>query len=382
MLIPLLICLQTGCENARELNDLVVVMGVGLDEDAQKPQNIKLIAQIVLPNNIGAGSSSGEGGGSASSEKPFCNIESSAENSFDAIREFTHIVCNKLYLAHNQVFVISKAIARRGIMQYMDFFVRAKETRPTTLIVIADQTAAEILGVEPKMCLMAAINIMQLIPQQANNSQSMEATVLDYLNAMHSDTAAFLAPMIFLKHQEDETFLSVKGLAVFVKDKMVGELNADETRGLLWVLGKVKSGAMNVTVAGQKVSVDIVSCKTKLTSEIQDGNIIMSIDIDQKGTLALQSGSENLVTDDAFSQIETEVERSIREEIMLAFEKAKALGADVFDFGETLHKYHLEQWQTMHANWAEIFPTIELDIRIKSTIVGAGILTNSAEGRD
>ncbi len=377
LLVLPMICLQTGCENANEINDLVVVMGIGFDEDTKNPDNIKLIAQVVLPDKIESGSSS-----AGSAEKAFCNVESSAQNTFEAIREYTHIVCNKLYTSHNQVFVIGREIAQRGIAQYMDFFVRAKETRPTTVIVVADTTAAEVMNVEPKMNTLPAINITKLILEQVNNSQSMEVTVLDYLNAMQSETTAFLAPIVSIVQQEGQSLISVKGLAVFSSDRMIGELDENEARGLLWVLDKVESGSINVIVEDQKVAVEIVGSETKIQSQVQDGKIVMNISIEQKGTLAFQSGAENLATDEKFHEIEQQVEQVIRSEIMLAFNKAKELGADIFGFGEILHKYHNEQWKTMEENWAAIFPAVELNIEVEATIVGSGTLTNSAQGEE
>ncbi|HPK16352.1 MAG TPA: Ger(x)C family spore germination protein, partial [Clostridia bacterium] len=44
--------LSSGCQSARELGDLVIVMGIGMDGDREKPGNIKLTAQIVLPEKI------------------------------------------------------------------------------------------------------------------------------------------------------------------------------------------------------------------------------------------------------------------------------------------------------------------------------------------
>lgn len=44
--------------------------------------------------------------------------------------------------------------------------------------------------------------------------------------------------------------LRAGGTAVFKKDKLVGWLDNAETRGLLWVLGKVQSGILVVPAPG------------------------------------------------------------------------------------------------------------------------------------
>jgi spore germination protein KC len=103
----------SGCQSARELGDLVIVMGIGMDSDQKNPENIKLTAQIVLPEKI---SSSQDGGASSSgSEGPYYNLGSSEKNTFEAVRGYTHMVSGKLYIAHAQVFVIGREMAQRRV---------------------------------------------------------------------------------------------------------------------------------------------------------------------------------------------------------------------------------------------------------------------------
>lgn len=362
---------QAGCESTKGLSDLVVVMGIGLDKDADRPENIKLVAQVVLPDKIAMA----EG---ASHDDPYCNVESSAENTFEAIREYTHVVCAKLYIAHNQAIVIGREVAEQGVAEHLDFFVRARETRPTTVVVISDTTAAEALSVKPKLNILPAINIKRLLAQQKENSQSMEADIVDYINAMQSPTASFLAPIVRVVQMDDYQLVSVKGLAVFKKDKMAGELDEDETRGLFWVKGLVESGVISVSLDGQKAAVEITKVSTRLSPEIKDGKIIMNLQIREEGTLATQSGSDNLATAEAFRKIEELVRQEILHEIALAVNKARELKADIFGFGELLSKYRPNEWQSLKNDWDRIFSTVEINADIEASITGSGIVIKPA----
>ena len=373
ILILVFILTQAGCGDVRELNSLVIVMGIGLDKDTEDPGNILLTSQVVLPEKIGQGSSTG--GTSGSSEKPYCNVESAAENTFEAIREYTHIICSKLYISHNQIFVIGKDIAEAGIRDYMDFFVRAKETRPTTTIVISNTTASAVLDVEPKANLLPAININKLVEAQVNNSQSIDVNVQDYVSTMLSESTELVAPLISIETQGENELLSVKGLAVFKDDKMVGELDEDETRGLLWIRGDVETGAINVTYNDQIISTEIKSATTKVSPEIKDEKIIMHIQVAEEGVLTMQSGETNVATNEDLLKISDCVKDVIEEEITIAFEQAKQLGCDIFGFGEMLNKYKNEQWENIKDNWDNLFKTVELDIKIETNISSAGAIT-------
>ena len=364
---------QASCGDARELNSLIIVMGIGLDKDTTDPNNILLTSQVVLPEKISGGSSGG--GGSGSSGKPYCNVESAAENTFEAIREYTHIVCSKLYISHNETFVIGKDIAEKGIREYMDFFVRAKETRPTTTIVISKTTASDVLNVDAKANLLPAININKLVEAQVNNSQAIEANIQVYVSAMLSESMAFVAPMIGIEEQGENKLLSIKGMAVFKDDKMVGELNEDETRGLLWITGDVKSGAINTTYNDQIIAIEIKSATTKVSPEIKDEQIIMHIHITEESVLTMQSGEKNAATKEDLPKISDCVKDVIEDEITMVFERAKQLGCDIFGLGELLNKYENEQWEKIKDNWDALFKTVQLDIKIKTNIGGAGAIT-------
>jgi|AGTN01.2.fsa_nt_gi germination protein, Ger(x)C family len=360
-----------GCQSARDLNELVIVMGIGMDADEEKPDNIKLIAQIVLPEKMSSspagGMSSGEGG-------PYYNLESSAKNTFEAVRGYTHMETGKLYVAHAQVFVIGREIAERGIAPYMDFFVRAKETRPTTKIAISETTAGDVLEVKPTLTLLPATNIEKLVEGQVANSQSKEANVLDYINAMQSSTTSLIAPILRIKERDGEKSIYISGMAVFKKDRMVGELSDHESRGVLWVLGEVQSTVVNVDICGGVASFEVLSAKSEVSPVVSDGKVTMKISVSVTAELSEQTCKENLATQDNIKNLQALVGETICGEIVLAFNKAAALDADVYGFGEMVHKHYNEMWRDMEPNWDKLFPEITLDIKADVAIISAGAI--------
>lgn len=366
----------SGCQSARELGDLIVVMGIGMDSDQENPGNIKLTAQIVLPEKI---SSSQNGGASSSdSEGPYYNLDSSKKNTFEAVREYTHMISGRLYTAHAQVFVIGREMAKAGIAPYLDFFVRAKETRPTAKIVIAETTASEVLGVKPQMEMLPAIHITQLIEGQVANSQSKETTLLDYVKIMQSTTSSLIVPILRIGEKEGKPVLSVSGMAVFKEDKMVGELSEDETRGLLWAMGKIQSTVINVEIAGGIASLEVFSAKSSVSPVVSDGKVVVQIKVSTSLELAEQTCEENLATPDNIKKLQALAGEVIRSEIVLAFQKASSLKADVFGFGEMIHQHNKANWREMEPDWDKLFPEIMLDISTDVSIKSIGSLERPA----
>lgn len=362
----------TGCQSARELGDLVIVMGIGMDSDRKSPGNIMLTAQIVLPEKIS--SSQGGGGSSPDSQGPFHNLDSSEKNTFEAVRGYTHMVAGKLYIAHAQVFVIGREMAEGGIAKHLDFFTRAKETRPTTKIVISETTASEVLGVKPQDEMLPAIHIAHLVEGQTVNSKSKQTMLLDYEKAMQSKSSSLIVPMLRIEVKEGKQMLSISGMAVFKEDKMVGELSESETRGVLWVIEEIQSTVINVEIAGGVASFDVLSAKSRVSPTISDGRVTIKIEVSASVKLAEQTCKENLATPERIAELQALAGEAIRSEILLAYEKAASLKADVFGFGEMIHRHDKASWRKMEADWDRLFPGIMLDVGAEVTVKSVGSL--------
>jgi spore germination protein KC len=358
-----------GCQSARDLNELVIVMGIGMDNDEKIPGNIRLTAQVVLPEKI---SGSQEGGKASSSENAYLNLESSAKNTFEAVREYTHMEAGKLYIAHAQVFVFGREMAERGIAPYMDFFVRARETRPTARIVISETTARDLLDIKPTIAVLPTTNIAKLVETQVSNSQSKDTNLLDYINAMQSSTFSMMMPIIRIKEKEGKKSIFVSGMAVFKQDRMVGELSEDETRGVLWVLGDVQSTLINVEISGGIASLEVLSAQCDVSPVVSDGKATMKISVSVTAELAEQTCEENLASQENIKKLQKLAGETICREIGLGYYKAASLDADVFGFGEMIHKHCSKCWGDMEPNWDSLFPELTLEIKADVSIVSAG----------
>ncbi|MGE4353448.1 MAG: Ger(x)C family spore germination protein [Oscillospiraceae bacterium] len=373
-----LIVSLSGCWNNRELDTLGIVMGVGLDKPAEGGR-IKITAQLVNPNNS---SSSKNGGGSGSDSSPFWNVEATGDTVFSAVRDLTDISSRRLFFPHNQVLVFGKSLAENGVRDYIDFFARDPETRPNVLILISEGTAEEILNTKSKLEAMPAENIHQLIDgASANTSQIASVKLKDLITRLMSKTTAPIAPMIEITERGGEKTATLSGTAVFKDDKLVGKLDKTEGRGLLWVLDEVESGIIKVNhkTSGDLISIEIVRANGKFKPEIKDGKIKIKIDITESGNIGDQSGDEDLSELSEISILEDELSETIRDEIMSAIEKAKNLNTDIFGFGDSIHQHYPKEWKELEDKWDEIFPQLEVEIKVEAKIRLMGRISSPAK---
>lgn len=372
-LLKVIICLllilnTTGCWSRREMNTLAIVMGLGFDKP-EESGNVQITAQIAKPGGL---NTSPKGGGN--NEKGYWNIKSTGDTIFSAVRGFTHESSRRLFFPHNQVLIFSHDLAEEGVQKYIDFFVRDHETRLKVWILVSKGTAEEVLDVKSELENTPAMNIADLIEIQTATSQTSVVKLEDFLTRLMSKTTAPIAPIVEVSGKGEERTVRVSGTAVFKKDKLVGQLDETETRGLLWVINEVKSGIIEVDCprSDGKASLEIIRASSKITPEIEDNKILMKMNIKEEGNLGDQSCSENLVLPTGVASLEKEKAAAIQSEVLAALKKAQELNTDIFDFGEAIHQKYPEEWKDLESRWDEVFPNIEVEINVEAKLRLAG----------
>ncbi|HHW48786.1 MAG TPA: Ger(x)C family spore germination protein [Clostridiaceae bacterium] len=372
----LMLFMLSGCLGGREINDLEIVIGMGVDKD-ENTENILVTAQIVKVGEIEKTSGSSGGG---PENKAFWNVSHTGNSIFEAVRQITHKTGNRLFVSHNQAVIFGKDIALEDVQKYIDFFLRAHEMRPTALILIAENRASDVMDAKPETEILPAMNIAKLVKAYGFTSHFYKVNVKDFASCIMSATSAPIAPIVGISKDNGSKDIYVSGMAVFKNAKMVGELNQLETRGLLWVLGEVKSGVILVPSPNRQGNavLEILKTRSKVTPEINNGKIVMNIKIKMESSLSEQTTTENLATIPAFEEIQKALEEIIRQEIMTAFDKSRELNADIFGFGEILHKKYNNVWKTIKDDWDEVYPTIKLNIEVEARIQKTDLLKKPA----
>jgi spore germination protein KC len=372
LLLPLFLI---GCQNARDLQDLVIVTAVGIDKSDKGADQIRITAQIILPGNItsGIGGAGGGGGGGSEGQKPYINVETSGNTVQTTLRSMTDYTINKLYLSHNEAIIFGRSIAKKGIRRHLDFFVRDNEGRPTTKIFVADNLASEVLDVAASFETLPSSNLSSLIIDQKRTSYVKPVEMHEVVKKLLSKTASFVLPIVSVEEMNGQKIHKIAGMAVFKSDKMVGELDKTESSGLLFALGEAKYGLTPVNYKDQEVSLEIISSSSKIKPKIDGENISFSIKIKMSTAISEQTGTEPIGKKEDLDELEKLQKQKIEEEVYSAFSAAKELNADIFGFGELLRKHYPEKWSELESNWDKVFKTVNINVSIDNQIRNMGL---------
>lgn len=378
LVITLLLLLTASCWNRREVEDLGIVIGAAIDTAAAEGK-IEATAQVIKPAQLKSplpAGGSGNGGDVSAAQGPFVNVKAQGSSVFECIRNMTHTVDRKLFWAHNKVIIYSEDVSRIGIAKYLDLFLRDSEPYPTTWVLISKGKASRILDLQPSIEKVMGLELGKLIETQGANSQTVTVDVFEFAQRLISKTTAPIAPVVEIREINGSKLPHVSGAAVFKKDRLAGFLNTfRETRGLLWVLGKVKSGIILIPCGDGKdnshTSLEIISSSASTSAQVEGGEIRIKVKVEVLCDVAEQMCLEDITKTKVLEDMAKRGKSAIGEEIKAALDKARSLNTDIFGFGDAVHRAEPRLWKNLEKEWDELFPeldvTLEIDLDLRRT---------------
>ncbi|WP_077712780.1 Ger(x)C family spore germination protein [Desulforamulus ferrireducens] len=382
----LLLVNLTGCWDSREVEQTGFVLGVGVDRG--KEGSIVVIAQTVIPQPPGVG---GNAAGGTMGQDTFHNWYSVGETMFDAVRNLTQKSPNRLFWSHNKIYIISEKLAREGLMDVMDFVERDPEFKQSAWILIAKENLEEIMNASSNMKQAPAQVLADIIDVRDRNSKYAVSSLGDFLQQLGSDKIqAYTAGVTFyqglmeeqntvaLPNQEKPRAkeLRVMDTAVFKQDKLVGWLNQEESRGLLWLQGKVKQGLLVLHMPNHKMVFEIFNSSTKLEPVIKEGQLIMKVKVKVSGNIGEMHPGTHM-NEKHLQETEAIIAKTVTKQILSAVQRAQELNTDVLGFAAVVHRTYPKLWQQELAQqWSEIFPNLEVEVDVEGRVRGTGLITD------
>ncbi|MEW6228035.1 MAG: Ger(x)C family spore germination C-terminal domain-containing protein, partial [Bacillota bacterium] len=173
---------------------------------------------------------------------------------------------------------------------------------------------------------------------------------------------------------------AVVGGAAFKGDRLVGWLDETETRGLLWVLNKVKSGVVVVRLPGGQggvVGLELRGGRAKVSPELRDGKVTMNIEIRTSANIGdlgdSQPPLDPRIDPALIPALEERLAQAVKDEVSRALARAQVdLRSDIFGFGAAIHRSLPKEWHKLKGRWDEEFPRLEVNVKVKATILHPG----------
>ena len=294
---------------------------------------------------------------------------------FDAVRNIIGDTGFKLYYQHLFYVVLGRELVKRDIIGPLDFFMRDHEPRLRSWVLIADGRAESIIKTKGIMHPLPAVEIDEKMKSGKSIGKYPMVQLFDLMRMMsHKDKAGYL-PRIRVAETEKQKYLQVLGAEMVKGGKAVGDLNAQEARGLLWVQNKIKSTIVVVPLDDQNhyASIEILRSKTRIQPSYDGKQLRIRITVKPTGNIGELDSPPYPLNVQMYKTLEEKQDEIIKDEIQKLIEKAQKKKADIFGFEDFVHRAYPQEWKEWKGNWPEVFANTSIIVEVKSHLLQNGL---------
>ncbi|WFR63126.1 Ger(x)C family spore germination protein [Paenibacillus amylolyticus] len=370
ILLPLL----TGCWDRQELNELGIMLGLGVDKDGDM---IKVSAQVVVPNEV----SSKAGGGKGT---PVTQYEASATTLFEAIQKLTETSPRRIFMAHIRVLVFGEEYARKeGIYDVIEALMREPTVRPDYYVMVAkNTTASKLLDVLTPLDNIPAEKMFNSLDISSKTWSPTTTVTGDEL--MEFMISPGIQPVITgveiigdnkrsgskenISTIRSPARLNTTGLSVFRKDKLIGWLTEDESKGYNYIRDNVKSTISHLPCREKgNVTFKALRTSTKRKAKVVNGKPVISIAVKHVSSIGAVECGIQIGSMKVLKELESDSEERLIELMQNSVNSVKRkYHVDIFGFGQEVYHADPKLFKKMENDWDKHFE--ELDVKYKANV--------------
>ncbi len=369
LFLSLQLLFLSGCWDSNEIEDLGMIMGIGLDYNSSDEEVFSMTNQYVVPNNI-QGTQTGITGG-----VPYQNLTLSGNNFFQIIRENALETDRPPNYTHLKSIVLSeKILHEEPLKQLISFFLRDHEFRRTVSVFISKEPAATILDVEPTKEIFPAVQLKELSQNEDHSLYVQRNLKLGEVSKNITQGASFVIPEVGINKGR----LRLLGAGIISnKDyHVVGWLTPEEVGGLKWIKNQVNGGLVSIKTKDSQEDqavLEIMKSKTTIEPVRSNGQLCIQVNVDS----SLRLGEDWNIKRDVFKEgweapLKRKGEQIVKENIEHVISVAQEQQLDYIEFGNWVRIKQPTYWKEHENNWEKTFAELPVKVNVNFTLTGYG----------
>lgn len=375
--------LLTGCGNYRELNDLAITTGIAFDiKDDQ------YIVSYMVANSNKAETDS------KSSETKITVYEGIGNTISSAYMDLNSKNPKIPYISHLEVVIISEDLAKKGMLEALDFLMRNPESRKEFYIVLSKNVeAGTLLKTLAPLESFPSQNIAEII--KSNKDDQSTIVMQKYSDVITDLIDEGVEPIIngielegnkeegqnqeSLEKATPSATMKIDTIGIFKKDKLLGWANHDETVGINIINNSAGFVLLETKCDDKYMTSTLKDIKTEPIITFENNIPKIKLKIKADGAILEMQCKRNLEEKEVMKELEKEfndrLKRIIYDTINLVQHEYKS---DIFGFGNYIYKNNLKKWNTIKNKWDdEIFTNIAIDVDVNINLNNKGSLEQS-----
>ncbi|TSB47067.1 Ger(x)C family spore germination protein [Alkalicoccobacillus porphyridii] len=358
--IVCMFCL-TGCWDSRSIEEISLVIGVGVDI-SESGEYLSLGHQIIVPPS---------NSGDSSQNAPFKNIYTTGKTVHSAIRNLAlrdHAVISD----HQRVLIIRKDVLRKWtIEEVINQMIKDDRTRRSLFVFITDEPIKQVLGVSDAGEI-PSNQLYDLIDNRGRSAKILPEVSLGKLSSNLQKGVSFLLQDV----QIIDNRLALSGGGV-IKDSMIldQELSIDDIGTLNYLTGDIEGGILSTTLEGMPLAFEILDdMNVSIKTDVKDDQVTINVDAETTGRISEDwNEDENSYTQAYNDQRQKAIEIEISKRVNHLVNKLQTdIHADVAGFSEYMRVQQPEFWKQHAAEWDDYFSNADISYSISVVIEDFG----------
>lgn len=356
LIVIVLLLLMTSCWDSRNLEDLLIVYGLGVDVSIKNPDNF--FFTMGFPTII--------------KEAPEKKMEFSAEA--PSLGRAKSNLQKKVYRAISydniRVVVFGEKAAKRGILQHVDSMLREPLFRGTTRFAVVKDRAVDLINMDAPVALLVSTFISDSIEQNYTTTTVPMSTLRKFSNQYY--TSGIEPSMPFICYGKDKSELNIGCVALFKGDKFIHQLHDDYSRAFMLLIDDINRGVCTYEYTSKKsgkiehVSINLKGGKSHIRTKLIDSKLHIYHDILIRASLGEHTEGSRIFEKEKIKEIEEFVSKEMKKNLIETLEiLQKELKNDNIGYGKYVKANHPEFFDKK--NWNEQFA--EATIHVNPTII-------------
>lgn len=367
----------TGCWDRREVNDIAIVIAMGIDKEANG--QYRLSVQVPLVSSLGG---PGGGGGGTSGDKSYYVDSAVGPTIRDANNKIQSRMSRHLFYAHHRIVIIGEQLAKEGFSKPLDTISRFPENRLTAYIVMTKGRAVSLLQAQPQFERFSGEAIRELV-----KAETIPVTIKDIsqmLNAPGIDAYLPIFEAVDSHPKGKSKEIETKGIGFFRGDKLAGTYNREQMQGLRWFQNTFAPFPALLTIdGGQRFSVYFQHGKADIKPSFKKGSVHFDIRVYTTAGIVENMSSLDLTDQKVNARIESKLAKDITSSIRTVIDQSKKLRSDTIGLGIVLARNYPVVWKSKYRDrWNEELPRITYTIESKVQVTTVGQTTTNITKED
>ncbi|THF73293.1 Ger(x)C family spore germination protein [Cohnella fermenti] len=271
--------------------------------------------------------------------------------------------------------LFGESLAREGVWEHIDSLIRDPSIGNRVHFLVVEGSAENLMRRSYPQGGTAGEYIDNLIRTETGTLNMPDTNLYSFTRDYYDDGIEPIAAII----RGNPGSIEFSGIALFLKDKMVGKVPPDDMPYFGAMYGKVKSGDLFMDFKGEQYSSDASSMlyfsstrKVKVNappSELAGPKVTLKLSL--IGSILEYFGPSGISNADQQVRLESEIAMLVKEKCEELVRRMQKAHADAIGIGQYVRNaMPYSEWRKL--DWAETFSRADIDVQVKVRIKNAG----------